>query len=152
MGEGNHVVKNVTSNIAVIGSTVDVGGISGIAHYGNQFINVSCSGNVTLENADSLEDAMEIGGIAGVWHNASGHTVKFEDCAYTGALSSTYTENGNTVTLTNTDFANGGLIGSAYSDTGNGELDIDYEAYIGTTLYESLQASMSSPPSPVYRA
>lgn len=32
MGEGNNVVSNVESNIDVIGSTCDVGGITGIAH------------------------------------------------------------------------------------------------------------------------
>ncbi|MBQ3031688.1 MAG: hypothetical protein IJD29_04240, partial [Anaerotignum sp.] len=68
MGEGGHTFRNITSNINVIGSTCDIGGITGIAHYGNNFINVSCSGDVTTE-ADNVEDACETGGIAGVWNN-----------------------------------------------------------------------------------
>ncbi len=79
MGEGSHTVKNVTSNIDVIGSTCDVGGIVGIAHYGNNFINCSSSGNVHVENANESE----IGGIAGVWHNG-GSPVIFENCSFTG--------------------------------------------------------------------
>ena len=42
MGEGGHTFENITSNIDVIGSTCDIGGITGIAHYGNNFINVTC--------------------------------------------------------------------------------------------------------------
>ena len=39
MGEGNIIISNVESNINVTGSTCDVGGITGIAHYGNTFEN-----------------------------------------------------------------------------------------------------------------
>ena len=127
MGEGSQAVKNVTSNINVIGSTIDVGGIAGIAHYNNTFENVTCTGNVTLENADSLDDAQEIGGIAGVWHNETGTTTTFIDCSYTGVLSSTYTdsETNTTITLTNDDFANGGIVGAAYNTTGEGIASIN---------------------------
>ena len=55
MGEGNNVVSNVESNIDVIGSTCDVGGITGIAHYGNAFESCVCTGNVTLEHATMME-------------------------------------------------------------------------------------------------
>lgn len=89
MGEGNITVKNATSNIDVIGSTCDVGGISGIAHYGNTFVNCSSSGNVTLENATDEGDHLEIGGIAGVWLNTEGQTVTFTNCSFTGTLSTT---------------------------------------------------------------
>ena len=89
MGEGNQVVSNVTSNINVIGSTCDVGGITGIAHYGNTFINCKSSGNVTLTSAQDEGDHLEIGGIAGVWLNAAGQTVTFTSCSFTGNLSTT---------------------------------------------------------------
>ncbi len=81
MGEGNITVKNVASNIDVIGSTCDVGGVTGIAHYGNTFINCQSSGDVTLTSND-----LEIGGIAGVWMNNAAGAVTFENCAFTGTL------------------------------------------------------------------
>ena len=87
MGEGSHVVKDVTSNIDVIGSTCDVGGITGIAHYGNTFENCSSSGNVTLVNAQDEGDHLEIGGIAGVWHDKTNYKVTFKKCDFTGQLS-----------------------------------------------------------------
>ena len=87
MGEGNQIVSNVKSNIDVFGSTCDVGGITGIAHYGNQFINCVCTGNVTLENAPDEGDHLEIGGIAGVWHDQTGQKVTFTGCSFTGKLS-----------------------------------------------------------------
>ena len=87
MGEGKQIVSNVKSNIDVFGSTCDVGGITGIAHYGNQFINCVCTGNVTLENARDAGDHLEIGGIAGVWHDETGQKVTFTGCSFTGKLS-----------------------------------------------------------------
>ena len=87
MGEGKQIVSNVKSNIDVFGSTCDVGGITGIAHYGNQFINCVCTGNVTLENAGDAGDHLEIGGIAGVWHDETGQKVTFTGCSFTGKLS-----------------------------------------------------------------
>ena len=87
MGEGKQIVSNVKSNIDVFGSTCDVGGITGIAHYGNQFINCICTGNVTLENAPDAGYHLEIGGIAGVWHNEPGQKVTFTGCSFTGKLS-----------------------------------------------------------------
>lgn len=89
MGEGKQIVSNVKSNIDVFGSTCDVGGITGIAHYGNQFINCVCTGNVTLENARDAGDHLEIGGIAGVWLNTDGQKVTFTNCSFTGKLSTT---------------------------------------------------------------
>ena len=86
MGEGGHSVSNVVSNIDVYGSTCDVGGITGIAHYNNKFINCTCTGDVTLENAQDSGDQLEIGGIAGVWQNENGTTVTFNDCSFTGTL------------------------------------------------------------------
>lgn len=120
MGEDPHTVKNVTSNIDVIGSTCDVGGITGIAHYNNTFINCHSSGNVTLKSANDAGDELEIGGIAGVWHNKNGTTVTISDCSYTGTLSS-YNVNTGFVT----DFANNGLVGRQYSASGTGTLIIN---------------------------
>lgn len=81
MGEGNITVKDVTSNINVSGSTCDVGGIAGIAHYGNTFINVTCTAQeVVLVNAEYEGDHLEVGGIAGVWHNQAGTTVQMINC------------------------------------------------------------------------
>lgn len=81
MGEGNTVVKNVTSNINVSGSTCDVGGITGIAHYNNSFVNVTCTADeVVLVNAVDEGDQLEVGGIAGVWHNKANTTVQFINC------------------------------------------------------------------------
>ncbi len=123
MGEGNHTVSNVTSNIKVIGSTIDVGGVVGIAHYGNTFRNVTCSGNVTLESGD-LDDVQEIGGIAGVWLNQAGQTVIFDNCIFSGAIS----VNGQTLASSNA--PNGGLVGTTYG-SGTGSLSLngtEYEA------------------------
>ena len=80
-GEGGHTFKNITSNIKVIGSTCDIGGIFGIAHYGNKVENVSCSAIV-----ESTGEADELGGIAGVWHNQQGQTVTMNDVTFTGIV------------------------------------------------------------------
>ncbi len=82
MGEGGHAVFNVTSNIDVYGSTCDIGGIAGIAHYGNTFRNVTCTADVYMENVDPDGDN-EIGGITGVWHDG-GSDVAFENCVFKG--------------------------------------------------------------------
>ena len=76
MGEGNITVSNVTSNIRVEGSTCDVGGIVGIAHYNNKFENVTCTADEIKVNNDHAE----VGGIAGVWHNQTGTTVEMTNC------------------------------------------------------------------------
>lgn len=82
MGEGNQTLMNIISNINVIGSTCDIGGIVGIAHYGNKFINVICTAElIQLVNASDEGDHLEIGGIAGVWHNESGQTVLLLNCS-----------------------------------------------------------------------
>ena len=121
MGEGGHSVSNVVSNIDVYGSTCDVGGITGIAHYNNKFINCICTGNVTLENAQDSGDQLEIGGIAGVWHNEDGTTVTFTDCSFTGTL---------TTSLKGVDYSDeiadtNKITGRAYNTTGTGQLIID---------------------------
>lgn len=88
MGEGNITISNVKSNIDVTGSTCDVGGITGIAHYGNTFENCICTGNATLVNANDAGDQLEIGGIAGVWMNSMNGKVTLRKCNFTGTLKS----------------------------------------------------------------
>ncbi|MBR5780458.1 MAG: T9SS type A sorting domain-containing protein [Bacteroidales bacterium] len=80
-GEGAHTFKNISSNIKVIGSTMDIGGVFGIAHYSNKFENIKFTGAV-----EAPADAEEVGGIAGVWHNEKGYTVTFTNCESTGKV------------------------------------------------------------------
>jgi len=132
MGEGGHTFQNISSNIDVTGSTCDVGGITGIAHYGNKFINVTCSGDVTTL-VDNVVDACESGGIAGVWHNG-GSPVTFEELTYTGTLSAPNVEEEFT-------FPNSGLIGAPYSSTGTGTIVGDIAA-VGSKTYSSLEEAI----------
>ena len=124
MGEGPQVMTNLNSNIDVIGSTCDVGGITGIAHYGNKFVNCSSSGDVTIENAKDEGDQLEIGGIAGVWVNSDSGSVSFINCSYTGKLSSSL----NGVPVDDGSYPYGGLIGYKYDRNSNvGKLIIKME-------------------------
>ena len=115
MGEGGHTVSNVTSNIDVYGSTCDVGGITGIAHYGNNFVNCSSSGDVKITAGGDDGYTDEIGGIAGVWHNQSGQKVTLDGCSFTGTL---------TTNVDSIDLSDNTLTGRAYSTSGTGELVI----------------------------
>lgn len=121
MGEGNIVVSNVTSNIDVYGSTCDVGGITGIAHYNNKFINVTCTANVYITRYYDEGDQLEMGGIAGVWHNESGTTVTLKDCSFTGTLTAT-NANGSQYTGP---WNKNGLVGRQYSTGGTGTLILE---------------------------
>ena len=132
-GEGGHSFKNITSNINVMGSTCDVGGLFGIAHYGNQFVNCSCSGNVTI-TTDEVENALEMGGLAGVWHNG-GENVVFTNYSFTGNL---YTPN----ITEGVNFYYGGLVGNPYSATGNGKLILDGKQYVANAA--QLQAAVDA--------
>ncbi len=131
MGEGGHKVSNVTSNIDVIGSTCDVGGIVGIAHYGNTFENIICTGDVTITDAAEIGDAEEMGGIAGVWNNG-GSNVTFTNCSFTGKLSAN---------LDGAFLSNNTITGAAYSTSGNGLLVIDGATYRYVADAASLQAA-----------
>lgn len=115
MGEGSIVMTNLTSNIDVIGSTCDVGGITGIAHYGNSFVNCTSSGNVSITNATLDSDGIQIGGIAGVWMNHKDGTVSLENCSFTGTLH----------TNLEVDISGNTLVGPKYDpDSDDGELII----------------------------
>lgn len=115
-GEGGHTFTNIASNIDVIGTTCDVGGLFGIAHYGNSFVNCSCSGDVEITAATEAADAEEMGGIAGVWHNQNGTKVTFDGCSFTGTLKANITEG--------VDLSDNTIVGKAYSASGTGELII----------------------------
>ena len=112
-GEGDHTFSNIKSNINVKGATVDIGGLVGIAHYGNKFVDCVCTGNVHNYSTEE-DDAYETGGLAGVWHNG-GANVEFTNCKFEGTLSAG----------TEVAFYNNGLVGRSYSKTGTGKLIID---------------------------
>ena len=126
-GEGGHSFTNITSNIDVKGSTCDVGGLFGIAHYGNNFVNCSSSGDVEIYAAEDIDSAEEIGGIAGVWHNENGTTVTFTGCSFGGDLITNDVEG--------VDLSDNTITGKAYNEEGNGKLIIDG---VTTTLVNSL--------------
>ena len=135
MGEGGHKVSNVTSNINVEGSTCDVGGIAGIAHYGNIFENITCTGNVTNQVADEV-DVLEMGGIAGVWHNQDGQTVTITNATFEGELI-------NTVGVEN--YYYGGLVGAPYSKTGKGKLVLNGQEYVAVMEQATLADKVNEP-------
>lgn len=140
MGEGTHKVSNVTSNIDVYGSTCDVGGIVGIAHYGNTFENVTCTGDVYLLEGDSLQSALEVGGIAGVWNNG-GSNVTLTNCKFNGTINAYYYNEQNEK-MQLTEFSYDSLVGKAYGK-GNGTLVIDSNEYSVKTSKDALVESLS---------
>ena len=131
MGESESnsiVVKNVTSNINVSGSTCDIGGITGIAHYGNSFINVTCTAKeVVLVNAADEGDQYEVGGIAGVWNNEEPEgIVQFINCSVEN------TEIKSSLNGVEQDVSANTMSGNAYvrDDTGTGSLLIGQNVVI----------------------
>lgn len=138
-GEGGHTFKDITTNIDVIGDVCDIGGVFGIAHYNNKFENITCTGNVTgtFFDPESPEDADEIGGVAGVWHNENGTTVTFTNCNYTGKL---------TPADVSVDVSNNAIVGNAYTTSGNGVLIINGVEHVATAtaLQEKLNAATST--------
>ena len=131
-GEGGHSFTNITSNIDVKGSTCDVGGLFGIAHYGNQFENCSCTGDVEIYAAEEAEEAQEIGGIAGVWHNETGYSVTMTECEFTGTL---------TTNIEGVAFYYNELVGKPYGN-GEGKLTINGKQYVATAA--QLQAAINA--------
>lgn len=134
MGEGGHKISNVTSNIDVFGSTCDVGGIVGIAHYGNIFENITCTGNVTITNATEADEAEEMGGIAGVWHNG-GSDVTFTNCVFSGELSAN---------IEGVDLSDNTITGKEYSASGNGKLIIDGKTTVVVSNATGLKAALTN--------
>ena len=115
-GEGGHSFKNITSNIDVKGSTIDVGGLFGIAHYGNHFENCSCSGNVEIYAAEESAEAEEIGGIAGVWMDSVKGNVTFTNVSFTGEV---------TTNIERETVWYGNRFGKPYNNNGKGKLIVD---------------------------
>ncbi len=144
MGEGGHTFKDIESNIDVTGDVCDIGGITGIAHYGNKFENIACSGDVINSNSSDPLEETETGGICGVWHNQAGTSVSFDDCEFTG----TVTVNGVVVTSNN-------LTGGAYNPNNDesstsGSLIVDGEkqwplvAEVNGVQYGTLSAAIAA--------
>ena len=136
-GEGGHTFSNIYSNIDVKGSTIDAGGLFGIAHYGNSFVNCVCEGDVLLYAAPEASDAEECGGIAGVWHNQTGYQVTLTNCSYTGTVKAT-NEAGEVY------FEGNKLVGAAYSATGTGKLVVDGLTAISTADAAKAVATLNS--------
>ena len=134
-GEGGHSFKNITSNINVKGSTCDVGGLFGIAHYGNKFENCVCTGNVEIDAASEKADAQEIGGIAGVWHNETGYTVTFTNCSFTGTLKTN---------IEGVEFYNDGLVGKPYKENGTGKLIVNGKITCFVSTAKELDEALSN--------
>lgn len=145
-GEGGHTFKNIKSNINVIGDVCDIGGIFGIAHYGNKFENIEHSGTVTNTNSNA-EEVAETGLIAGVWHNQAGTSVTFTDTSSDGTIS--------VPNVTGVTFPNDGLIGAAYTTSNetsstsgsltiNGEQVYPYVAKIGEVGYNTLAKAITA--------
>ncbi|MEE1099057.1 MAG: hypothetical protein UHY58_03970, partial [Alistipes sp.] len=122
-GEGAITYTRVKSNIDVIGKAYMIGGITGMAQYGNKFVDCECSGNVSLTEGDptSANRWMRIGGIAGSWMDGNDtYVVTLENCAFTGTLSSKNTD-GDYVT----EFDHNGYVGRSYNTSNKGKLIIN---------------------------
>ncbi len=116
-GEGPKTFENMTSNIDVKGSTIDVGGLVGIAHYQTEYINCHVSGNVEVYGAEAAVDAEETGGLAGVWmNNATYGPVKFIGCSFTGTLKANQAADLSDNTITGNGYNYTGVEGNGYRD------------------------------------
>ncbi len=121
VAEGKKTLTNIKSNIDVIGSTCDVGGLFGIAHYGTSYVNCSCSGDVSITAASDEGDDEEIGGIAGVWMNSASGDVTFTGCTFTGTLA----------TNLGADLSDNTIVGGKYNrNSTDGKLIIDGITYL----------------------
>jgi len=103
--------------------------------YGNVFENVTCTGNVYITNASEIADAEEMGGIAGVWHNATGYKVTFNNCAFTGEL------NAN---IEGVNLSDNKINGAPYSKTGTGTLVIDGKEIKAVISAEDVKAALAN--------
>ena len=134
-----HKLSNVTSNINVKGSTSDVGGIVGIAHYNNEYENIVCTGNVEIYAAEEAADAQKIGGIAGTWYNGVDYkkqpvTVTMTNCSFEGNL---------TTNIENVKFYYDGLVGKYYDANDNtGKLILNGKQYVASAA--ELQAAVNA--------
>jgi hypothetical protein len=84
MGEGEHELSNIhVENIKVSGSTMDIGGFTGIAHEGNKFTKCTLEG-VTVDCFNAIEgEDPQMGAFAGVWMN-KGRDIILTNCFING--------------------------------------------------------------------
>lgn len=122
-GEGNNANQRahigLKSNIDVYGTTMDVGGIAGIAHYGLSFTDCECSGNIYITQATSQLAVNQVGGITGTWMSSG--NVSFTNCSFTGTLNSNLEPSIGTEAWNERNAITGG----AYSTSTAGTLLID---------------------------
>ncbi len=135
MGEGPHGLYNVVSNIDVIGDVTDIGGITGIIHYGNKFVNITSSGNVT---GTALSGSNEIGGIAGTWHNQNGTSIVVDNCNFTGTITA-FAQDGTDLSQ---NFI-GKILGDSYIKN-NESTGVIASAKIGDTYYNNLSEAVQN--------
>lgn len=101
-GEGSITITNCYSNIDVTGFSY-VGGITGIAHFGNTISDCTaeCSVTTTVDaTSEDNSDKLGIGGIAGITVDYNS-PITIENCTFTGTIT-----NGSGEEL-----ANGGVVG-----------------------------------------
>ena len=152
MGEGNITIADCDVKIDVNGSTCDIGGITGILHYGNKMVNCTFEGSLTLTDA-SAQEAGEIGGLAGTVLTDAAHTTSIESSNAT-VTSASVTQNGATVDITESISA----CGTFYSEqdktngvctieaavNGNTETFSNVVARIGDKEYTTLATALAT--------
>jgi hypothetical protein len=93
----------------VVGSTRNIGGFVGIAHYGTNYVDCKTV-DVTAKRVKTngtYDGDSDVAAFSGTWHNENGKTVTLANC----------TIGGNSVTKVD--------LGSAYLANGTGQLFID---------------------------
>ena len=153
MGEGNQTIADCDVAIDVIGSTCDVGGITGILHYGNKMVNCTYTGNLALTNATDPDVSGEIGGLAGTYLTNENHVTSITGSSAT--VNSASVSDGTTTKDIKDDISS---IGTVYSEDHktNGECTVSATvngkeetftnnvAKIGNVKYFSLEAAMQA--------
>ena len=153
MGEGNTTISDCNVKIDVTGSTCDVGGITGILHYGNKMVNCTYEGSLAMTNAIYSENAGEIGGLAGTFQTYPGQVTLIENSS--AEVSSAVVSDGvESTDITDTVTA----VGTVYSEDNktNGEFNVqatvnertetfsNIAAKIGDTKYTTLAAALAA--------
>ena len=153
MGEGNQTIADCDVAIDVIGSTCDVGGITGILHYGNKMVNCTYSGNLALTNATDPDVSGEIGGLAGTYLTNPNHVTSITGSSAT--VSSAKVSDGTTTKDIKDEITS---IGTVYSEEHktNGECTVSAKvngkedtfttnvANIGDVKYFSLESAVAA--------
>ena len=153
MGEGNQTIADCDVAIDVIGSTCDVGGITGILHYGNKMVNCTYRGNLELTNATDPDVSGEIGGLAGTYLTSPNHVTSITGSSAT--VSSAKVSDGTTTKDVKDEITS---IGTVYSEEHktNGECTVSAKvngkqetitnnvAKIGDVKYFSLKDAMQA--------